>query len=369
MTETPIFYILDIGQGSCNVIDLGPSDSKSSNNNALVGRRAIVIDCGPATPEILPELLALRGIEVIEALVLTHADQDHVNGLKHLIGAMSGRIKYVHYTFDRVDGKDMVDVLEEHFKKGRILNQPEPIMVGQSPKLLYPQPIELVAPAEDQVQNQKSYPLSNVKLWALAPDAHQALLAAKKKGKANHVSAVCLAEVDGPNVLFPGDSTIENWQTLHNKRKNSALSVGATVISHHGGKVHAKPEELKWLYTHGLKTEYGIISAGTDNAHGHPRQDVLNELYVQGVRVVCTQVTPNCSNCDQVKLQNHLGRKGIASLPSFSNVSKDDKIPCSGTIEFCMRDNRVTFASPASQSCEDSWLGKQMTSCPLLFRS
>ena len=368
MQETPIFYVLDIGQGSCNVIDLGPIASTSKTKHASVGRHAIVIDCGPATPEILPELLALRGVEVIEALVLTHADQDHVNGLKHLVGAMSRPIKHVHYTFDRVDGKDMLDVLDKHFEKGRILNQPEPIMVGQSPVLLYPQPVDSAAPAEDEVQNEKKYPKSKIKLWALAPDAHQGLRDAKKKGKANHVSAVCLAEVDGSSVLFPGDSTVENWQTLHQKRKNVALSVGATVISHHGGKVHSTSKQLQWLYTHALKTKYGIISAGTDNPHEHPRHDVLKELYVQGVRVVCTQITPNCSQCDNSILRLHLDRKGSASLPSFSNVSTDHKIPCSGTIEFCVRDKQIVFASPASESSKNNWLSKQTTSCPLLAR-
>jgi hypothetical protein len=61
-------------------------------------------------------------------------------------------------------------------------------------------------------------------------------------------------------------------------------------------------EELGWLYKHAIHTDYAIISVGTNNAYGHPREEVVDALRggwpksIEKSVVICTQITKNCCN-------------------------------------------------------------------------
>ena len=364
MPTTPVIYVLDVGQGSCNVIDVGPIRRGATSKRKTAGSRGIIIDCGPVAHQTLNELLELRNIETIEALILTHADRDHFGGLKALIAAKSGKIKHVYYSFDRTNGEDMVDVLDEHYKKGRILNQPEPISVKDSAQQLYPPPLPVIL-EESEVAAKPKYPKSLLTLHALAPDGHDGLKQAKKN-KSNAASAVCLIRVHGLNVMFPGDATIDSFRIISKKRDHTPLASEAVVIPHHGGLIHSDKDDLDWLYSQGLKVNYGIISAGTNNGENHPRIDVLDVLYEKSIRVICTEITPNCSQCSKAELPKWMHRKGSIGLPSFSNTSRDPKIPCFGTIEFCIHDDKIQFAPPTNASSKKKWLDQQRKGCPLL---
>ncbi len=150
------------------------------------------------------------------------------------------------------------------------------------------------------------------------------------------------------------------------KRENERINASAIIVPHHGGCVHSNEADLQWLYREAINVEYGIISAGTDNDHDHPRQDVLSELYHNGVRVVCTELTPNCSNCTKEQLAKKSHRKSNTHRESHSAAKNNKKIPCSGTIEFRVHDGKIDFAPPTNEAKEESWLKKQRNKCPLL---
>lgn len=365
MRTTPIIYVLDVGQGSCNVIDLGRKAPKNGKHPGRVGNRAIVIDCGPATPKVLPQLLAERGIDWIDGLILTHSDQDHVGGLRALVEHCKGRISQVYYTFDRIDLKDLGVQLDDYVRKQWILNTPIQVTVNGSEEQLYPAVVHTL-PTSESERPRKVYPKSRVKLYALSPSGHGGTQDAKKPGKRNHVSMVCLLRIDDTNLLFPGDSHVDNWKRIIEIRQNRPLAAKAIVVPHHGGIVYNNQKDLDWLYQKAIKTDFGIISAGTNNQPGHPKPDVLKALYAEKIKVVCTEITPNCSGCSKNKIGKEKHRKLRTLRPSFSSLTNNDKVPCNGTIEFWINNNRIEFAPPTDKAMDDSWTDEQKNRCPLM---
>lgn len=365
MRTTPIIYVLDVGQGSCNVIDLGRKAPKNGKHPGRVGNRAIVIDCGPATPKVLPQLLAERGIDWIDCLIVTHSDQDHVGGLRALVEHCKGRISQVYYTFDRIDLKDLGVQLDEYVHKKWILNAPIQVTVNGSEEQLYPAAVHTLLRSENELPR-KVYPKSRVKLYALSPSGHAGTQDAKKRRKRNHVSMVCLLRIDDTNLLFPGDSHVDNWKRIIDIRQNRPLAAKAIVVPHHGGIVYNNPKDLNWLYQSAIKTDFGIISAGTDNDDDHPNSDVLNALYTEKVKVVCTEITPNCSGCSKNKIGKEKQRKLRILRPSFSSLQSNSKIPCNGTIEFWIDNNEIEFAAPTDKAMDHAWTVSQEKCCPLM---
>jgi beta-lactamase superfamily II metal-dependent hydrolase len=364
MRTTPIIYVLDVGQGSCNVIDLGRKAPKDGKHPGRVGNRAIVIDCGPATPKVLPQLLAERGIDWIDCLILTHSDQDHVGGLPALVEHCRGRIAQVYYTFDRIDLMDLGVQLDEYAQKKWILNTPIQVTVNGSEEQLFPLPIYETPKSESELPRKVSRK-SRVKLYALSPSGHGGTQDAKKPGKRNHVSMVCLLRIDESNLLFPGDSHVDNWRRIIEMRQYRSLAAKATVVPHHGGIVYNNQTDLDWLYKEAIKTDFGIISAGTINQPGHPNLDVLKALYAENIKVVCTEITPNCSGCTEREIGNQKHRKLRTLRPSFSSLN-NNKVPCNGTIEFWINNNRIEFAPPTNKAMDSTWTAEQQKGCPLM---
>jgi competence protein ComEC len=60
----PILTILDVGHGNCAVLE--------------DGQRTVVFDCGPKTG--LLEYLTSRTITVLDLVLISHADEDHIAG-------------------------------------------------------------------------------------------------------------------------------------------------------------------------------------------------------------------------------------------------------------------------------------------------
>lgn len=74
------------------------------------------------------------------------------------------------------------------------------------------------------------------------------------------------------------------------------MACAVLAVPHHAGRAHATPEELTWLFDEALAADVAVISVGTSNTHGHPRQDVIQALTAAGTKVLCTQITRRCND-------------------------------------------------------------------------
>lgn len=273
---------------------------------------------------------------------------------------MGGAIDRAYYTCDRKPAKDDIVTTLKSFS---IPNKFGIKQIQNPPKLLarFDDPLHVFPKKGKRLKE------TDAKLFALSPFGNSSMLVARNDDP-NEASAVLLLNAAGQSVLFPGDATIANWRELLEIRKNNRIKAGAIVVPHHGGCIHSNDADLQWLYREAINVEYGIISAGTDNGDNHPLQDVLSELYNNKVRVVCTELTPNCSNCTKEQLAKKSHRKSKTHRDSHSAAKNNTKIPCSGTIEFQVNDGKIEFAPPTNEAKEMSWLETQRKKCPLLVK-
>lgn len=82
--------VLDVGHGSCAVV--------------LDGQSTLVIDTG--VKSYLLEYLAEAGRTSIDALIISHADSDHLRGLVALLGAGID-IKHMYWNTDSLKGSQL----------------------------------------------------------------------------------------------------------------------------------------------------------------------------------------------------------------------------------------------------------------------
>lgn len=348
----PLIYVADVGQGNCNIAILGKSPKGDG------GKRAIVVDCGPKPAEDIPvELLRKHHVTWIDALVLTHNDNDHVGGLQNLLGEFQGEIGRIFYSGDReIKKNDAYVAIDEYFQRGLLKKEPVRISV-LDPNI----GIEVFSSESSETQ------ITEVRI--IAPTGYQADRAVARR-RANDASAITVVRYENSRVVFPGDASIYSWKAFLKLRTN-AVEADAIVVPHHGGLIHSpnKPEELDWLYTEATKCKYALISVGSNNGHGngntlsdHPRVDVLTALYRAGLKVVCTEFTPNCSGCQQDDLPTYRSTQ----KPLHPSQASHDrlKIACGGTIAIDMHVDEIRFLDHP-QIHDSSWSTDQISRCPM----
>ncbi|MFO1022594.1 MAG: MBL fold metallo-hydrolase [Planctomycetales bacterium] len=180
-------YFLDVGQGSCNVILTG-------------NRRAIVIDTGRRWSD-LEKLLQTFGVNRISRLIISHLDADHCEGASGLITSFQNRIDSVYYPNDyRTKETRFWRTLRTEIKAGN-LNR----------KRIY-----------RLERNRKPRQIwSNVALQAelklLSPTFSQNQ-DALDKNDANATCGVLVLHVGNRTVVFPGDSSLEQWKQIYEER-------------------------------------------------------------------------------------------------------------------------------------------------------
>jgi competence protein ComEC len=355
----PLIYIADVGQGNCNIAIVGKSPRGDGGNSA------IVVDCGPKNSQDIPIAL-LRGKNVtwIEALVLTHNDKDHIGGLKNLLAEFKGDIHRIFYTGDRdITRNPAFKAIDDYYqfelenKDADDIKEPISISVDElSDGLL--------------IFSEDSNSTCRIRVVIIAPTGHSANRAAYRNSP-NDASAIVTVEYKNSKVIFSGDATVPSWESLLRRRKNKALKADAIIIPHHGGKIHPanQPGKLAWLYAKATRCKYALISAGSDNNQGkknrdndHPRKDVLRALYEANLKVVCTELTPNCSGCRLMDLKGFRDSQN-PHHPSFS-LHDPEKIACGGTIAIDMQSKKIKFLNhPELHNSE--WPNRQKACCPV----
>lgn len=231
-------YALNIGQGDGIFIE-APDGNQ------------ILIDGGP-NGKILEELGNVMPFydRSIDALVLTHPHEDHLNGLIEVL--KNYKIKAVfesgnkgetsaYFIFQKLIKEKGV----RHFyvKRGTKLN------IGENLRL------DILLPV---------FNIPN-------GDIHDQMIVSKLNyGKTMF--------------LFTGDmeKNLENYLTTFEKEnlKSDVLKVG-----HHGSKTSSSENFLGWV-----SPKYAIISVGEKNKYGHPHKEILDRLEKFGIKIFRTDL-------------------------------------------------------------------------------
>ena len=308
-------HFLDVGQGTSNVILLG-------------GRRAIVIDCGVSGR--IPLLLLRRYVDQIVALVVSHNDKDHHGGASAIIAAYPNAIDRVYFLQDRpVERIALYAIVKRALQERHLSADPIRLERDDMRRVLFAEPA------------------SDLSLELLFPTFSDNL-DAQYGGQPNETSAVLVLCCGKRRIVFPGDSSIGDWQRIHS-RLGGPISADVLGVPHHGGNVTDRrrrgesyveyeariQKDLTWLYSAGVRCKFAVVSVGTNNQYGHPNAKAISVLRSSGAHVLCTQITPQCHD-DLEQLRPGVKR---AEYPSQSRSGRDlttggksRNVGCAGTV-------------------------------------
>ena len=247
---------------------------------------------------------------------------------------------------------EIFKLFDAGFSQKWLAREPIVLSIEDEPKRIFPR--------------NASVEKSATRLLALSPQGHAGQRAIAS-GDPNSASAVLLLSYGDTSVLFPGDAKIATWQGINDRRHGKPITAAVLVVSHHGGHLGWSIEDaeanLLWLYGRVVTCEYAVVSVGTDNQHGHPREDVLQALYAVGARVVCTEATEQCANCGANELVRRRKENFVPFQPSHS-ANHRTKVPCIGTVAVEVLKRGIKFSNCDSLLKSPRWLRNQTESCP-----
>ncbi len=226
--------------------------------------------------------LKSQGIRVIDSVLISHTDSDHISGIKEILEGMPAYSRYR----ESVAGYIGVPVI-----KSIML----PKLYGEENQETEPDQgcLTLIELAEEK--NVTVYYMAagdrmkvgkELVFTCLAPE--EDVLYADK----NAASMVLLATYGDFDLLLTGDMDREGEQRL--LERNTVLrSVEVLKVAHHGSRTASSEE-----FVTALQPRISVISCGKDNRYGHPHPETLETLYGANSRVYRTDE----SGCVTVKV-------------------------------------------------------------------
>ena len=228
--------MFDVGQGDSFLI--------RSNNKTLL------VDTGNQTTK-LYSALARHGVNNLDALMVSHPDDDHCGSLSQLTG--------------------MVHVSEILVSNNLLSNEEEKAQ-------------ELVLDAEKLVPQEKIRELTPGDVISIG-DFRLTVLSPETTTEASNEDSICFLleyfhqEVPtGLTALFCGDAESEQIQDLIEDQKLSSVTI--YKVGHHGSKAALTEEQAQHL-----SPEISLVSVGESNRYGHPDGEVLSCLESSGSQI------------------------------------------------------------------------------------
>ena len=242
-----------------NMIDVGQGDGIVVS----CGGRHVLIDGGSTSAKnvgkyrIIP-FLKYKGIGTLDAVVLTHEDEDHMSGIVEVMDDMEkGGI----------------------FIKSLILPEVSMSSRGDNYHLLEMRAKELSIPIS-YIDTGEKFLLGRAEFTCLNPELHM------ECDGANAYSTVLHMKYGNFTALFTGDVEKEGQENLKRviESSNGIYSdVTLLKVAHHGSMYTTDNEFLKLI-----TPKVALISCGVDNSYGHPHEEVLTRLENIGADIVRT---------------------------------------------------------------------------------
>lgn len=297
--------ILDVGHGNCAIIKHGDE--------------AIIIDA-PGRPVVTKALDDLK-IKSIHALLISHADSDHLSGAIPILMNPNRpvRLVYVNPDLRKTDSWHQFRIAAGDARRN------QGTMVNSSLN----------------VDNPYNLTLANTSLRILHPTPEMCLATNEGvhidgiKLDANSMSAVVLVEQNGEGVcLLAADSGRHSLDIMLSEKRD--LRAQVLVFPHHGGHTGTVDNRAfaKDLVS-AVQPKLILFSLGR-GLHGTPRPEVISgareAITAQTPYIACTQLSKNCA----VTLPNQANRKLVKPSEGFSKNHC-----CAGTIVFPLSDDGV----------------------------
>lgn len=293
---SPEIAILDVGHGA---------------SAALVDAEGVVvIDTAPG--ETLLEFLERRGITRIDAVLISHADEDHLGGVIQLLTDPDKHVGVVYLNPDPLRDTDI-------WHDFRVTIDSEP--VKQRTRVC----VGLTEATSELLRRQ------DVEIRVLAPSAANAAASVGgrdmrgRRQTANSLSAVVALGVGGPwEVLFAGDIDHAGLENL--LAGGHPLQARILVFPHHGGRTAGgSMEAFARRLCEEVQPEVVVFTIGR-GIHNTPRPEVVTAVKsaVPAAHIACTQLSLHCASSLPSEHPAHLTVEPARGKPS--------RRCCAGTI-------------------------------------
>ncbi|MBI5464491.1 MAG: DNA internalization-related competence protein ComEC/Rec2 [Ignavibacteriales bacterium] len=230
---------IDVGQGDGLLVE-------------FPNGRAVLLDAGPlstgfdAGQRFVVPLLKKKGIDRLEALIVSHPHSDHIGGMKHVLA----HVKVGRFLYSESQGESALS----H----------ETIALAESLGCK----LEQVAYGTTVVVD------SMCRLYVLHPR-----LPEDSTRNLNNASLVIRLQYGNTSALLVGDSEAEVEEKL-DRRYKPMLSADILKAGHHGSKTSSSEE-----FIDAVRPKMVLISVGEKNKFKHPSPIVLERFKVRGVDI------------------------------------------------------------------------------------
>ena len=235
------YMMLDIGQGSCNLI-------KTQNT-------VIVVDCGStdvkdvARYRVIP-CLNSKGIGRIDYAIVTHSDADHISGFEEIIkegrncGLIIKKLVLPHIRHPDENYRRLEKLAKNSGVKVMYMERGNVISSGRLK-------LKCLHPSED-------FEWNDVNEYSIVLDLRY-----------GNFSALLTGDVTGN-----GEDEVE-------KCINSEYTI--LEVAHHGSRFSTEESFLKRV-----RPKYSLISCGVNNSYGHPHKETIDRLEKYGTKINVT---------------------------------------------------------------------------------
>lgn len=249
------FTLLDVGQGLAAIVE--------TSNHVLV------FDTGPKLTEIINTgsrvvlpFLENRGIKKIDALVISHGDNDHIGGLGSILEKMNVGVILT----SEISAINKVMTASNNLKISKtIKNSVYQSSVYQSPAYSLSS-----IPYIKNCYAGKRWHWDGVDFEMIHPDTtHDSADANTPKPKRNDHCCVLQVKVGKQKLLLTGDIEMRSEKKLLEKLKQKLAST-ILVVPHHGSCSSSTEDFIE-----AVNPAYAVIPVGYLNPYGHPKAEIV----------------------------------------------------------------------------------------------
>lgn len=237
--EKNVMTFLDVGQGESAVLVSGEGrvflfDAGSSSNKEV----------GEYT--VLP-YLKYTGISEIDYAVLSHSDEDHINGMRAILEDNAVKINNIIIPCGD-DGFEALKQIAGERNVNIIMADDKTKISGKDINIRFLSPMRECGETIDDV---------------------------------NENSLVSMIEMNGRKIVMTGDIGEKTEKILSDSGKLENADV--LKVAHHGSGYSSSREFLE-----AVRPEISIISCGENNSYGHPHKEAIERISAVGSKILYT---------------------------------------------------------------------------------